>query len=239
MVGKRNYTESSRQSGRYNSSRPKRVKYRAQRSYPSRSAAMIASRRRVRSRASAANFVDTALTAYNGNTTGSIAQLNIVPRGASQSERVGKKIMMKSLQIRGLVQSDAAATLTQSAWMIVYDRRPGGALPFVTDILNTISPNSFLNDAASARFKILYRWSNVSLGNAGALTTDSTAYNIDLYLKIKGKSRYTTYANLGTGAIGDVDQGALYLVTVGASVAGASDAVIQLGFRLRYYDIQG
>lgn len=201
---------------------------------------MIASRRRVRSATTrVANFVDVALGTYQCNTTGSIAHINIVPRGASQSERVGKKIQMKSLQTRGIVGSDTGTAISQAAYMIVYDRRPGGVLPAITDILNTISPNSFLNDAASARFKILYRWSNVNVGNSGTPNTDKTAFNIDSYMKFKGKSRFVSYANLGTGAIGDVDEGALYLVTVGGNVLGLTDSTAQLGFRLRYYDTQG
>lgn len=188
-----------------------------------------------------ANYADLAFATYDCSTTGSIALLNTVATGAAQTQRVGKKILMKSLQIRGLVTNKATTISSQVAWMIVYDRRPAAALPLITDILNSISPNSFLNDANSARFKILHRWSETLLGDVAvaADTNDETAYNVDEYLKIPKKNRKVSYGAAGTGAIGDIDQGALYLVTVGGNAAGTAASSFLAGFRLRFWDIAG
>lgn len=191
--------------------------------------------------AQAANYRDTAFVSYGANTTGSIACLNLVPQGVTTTTRVGKKIQMKSLQCHGLMQSDSTTTVTQASYLIVYDRRPSGALPAITDILDTVSPNSFLNDANSSRFKILKREDFVCLGNtatAGAIT-DAGGYEIDWYYKFPPKYAHCSFKALGTGAIDDIDEGAIYLVAVGSSVAGTADATFGAGFRLRFYDQTG
>lgn len=184
-------------------------------------------------------YVDVALNGYAGNTTGSIALLNTVAQGVSVTQRVGKKIMMKSLQIRGLVTTEANTTVSQAAFMIVYDRRPTGALPAITEILDTVSPNSFLLDANSARFSIVHRWADVNVGNNATLFTDKGAYNIDEYIKFPKNKRNVTYKAAATGAIADIDEGALYIVTCGGNIAGVADTTCSLGFRLRYWDTQG
>lgn len=239
MVGKRSYAPTGSSSKRRKTT--PRVRYNVPRAYPSRSNIMVAARRRSGRMGRSANYVDAALATYQCNTTGSVGLLNTVAVGANQSQRTGKKIYMKSIQIRGVVISGSTTTVSQAAFMLVYDRRPGGALPAITDILTSVSPNAMLNDAASARFRVLYRWSGVNVGNsatAGQLT-DKTAYNIDTYYKFKGKYGRVSYAGAGTGAIGDIDEGALYIVAVGANVSGNADSDAQLAFRLRYYDVQG
>lgn len=188
----------------------------------------------------AANYRDTTFAQYAANTTGAIACLNLVPQGATQTTRVGKKIMLKSLQCHGLMQADSTNALTQASYVIVYDRRPSGALPAITDIFDTVSPNSFLNDANSGRFKILKREDFTVIGNSttGA-ATDKTAYAVDWYYKFPPKYAQTSYKAAGTGAIDDIDEGAIYLVTLGSSVAGTADALFGAGFRLRFYDQTG
>lgn len=187
----------------------------------------------------AANYFDTAFATYNCDTTGSIALLNPVPQGVTTTSRTGKKIQMKSLQCRGILQNGTTTGISQAAFMIVYDRRPAGALPAITDILNSVSPNSFLNDTNSSRFKILKRVDETMIGNASTLTTDSVALEIDFFMKFPKKYSVVSYKALGTGAIADIDEGAIYILTMGGNVAGTAASALNCGFRLRYYDTSG
>lgn len=182
-------------------------------------------------------FVELAAATYAMNTTGSVTLIATIPQGASVNQRVGKKVLLKSLQIRGQCVPGGTTTLaSHCAWMIVYDRRPTGALPAVTDILVSAAASSFTNDANSGRFKILRRWQNVIIGNitTAGQSTDSSVFVVDEYLKLKGLP--VVFKAAGTGAIGDIEEGALYLVTVGDTVAGAADGDAILGFRTRFID---
>lgn len=183
-------------------------------------------------------YVDTSLTAAC-NTTGTITLLNTVASGTGVTQRVGKKIQLKGLQIRGIINSDSATTIAQYALMVVYDRRPAGALPAITEILDSISPVSFLNDANSARFKVLWRTDDRCISTNAQLLNETVAHVYNEYVKFskKGKTNRTTYKAVGSGAIADIDEGALYFVTVGGVVAGTADCTGTITTRLRYWDV--
>jgi len=185
-------------------------------------------------------YIDIAPADYALNTTGSIILLDTVAQGTTVNQRVGKKILLKSLQCRGLMNNDSTAALNDVAYMIVYDSRPTGTLPAITDILNTVNSNSMNNDNNSGRFSILKRVDEVLIGNAsftGAVAnalTEKTSVSADWFLPLK--DRQVVYKALGTGAIADIEQGALYLVTVGSNAAGTLDATLTVAFRLRFMD---
>lgn len=181
-------------------------------------------------------YTDVAVASYTVDTTGSITLLNTVAQGAAVTQRVGKKIMLKSLQCRGLYFNNSAAAINDCAMLIVYDKRPTGSLPAVTDILVSANANSFNNDANSGRFKILKREDFVLLGNqnAAANYTDEMAISADFYIPLKGLQ--TVFKAAATGAIADIEEGALYLVLVGNSAAGTGAATASLTFRTRFLD---
>lgn len=182
-------------------------------------------------------YVDIAGTSYNFDTTGSIILLNTVAQGASVNQRVGKKIRMKGLQCRGIHQNNTAATINDCAVLIVYDKRPTGALPTATDILVSASSFAFNNDTNAGRFSILKRHDFVLNGNSAAAANqlDTMSLGADFYLDLKGLE--VVYKAAATGAIGDIEQGALYLITVGNNYAGTGAATGYMSFRLRFLDV--
>lgn len=179
-------------------------------------------------------YVDLANANYQCDTTGSITLIATVAQGTSVNQRVGKKIRWKSLQFRGEVQNNSTATITDNAVLIVYDNRPSGSLPNITDILDTANSQSFNNDANSGRFRVLKRLDFHLIGNTTSLTS-ATNMSADFYLDLKGFP--CEFGALGTGAIGDISRGALYLVTVGNMAAGTTSAVLNGGFRTRFVDV--
>jgi len=182
-------------------------------------------------------FVDLAAANYNLDTTGSIVLIATVPQGASVNQRVGKKIILKSLQCRGNCVANGTAIANDVAVLIVYDKRPTGALPAITDILVTATPQAFNNDANSGRFTILKRMDFTLLGNPLNATTitETTMRDATFFLPLNNLP--VAYKAAATGAIGDIEQGALYLVTVGNNVAGTTAATAALAFRTRFLDI--
>ena len=180
-------------------------------------------------------YVDVANTDYPCDTTGSVTLLNTVAQGAAVTQRVGKKIAMKGLQCRGNIRANAATTIADTAFLIVYDKRPTGALPAITDILVSINTNSMNNDANAGRFSVLKRVDQLILGNITTPTTGCEGYDYDWWLDLKG--REVVYKAAATGAIGDIEQGALYLVTLGSNAAGTTACTFSAAFRMRFLDI--
>jgi len=178
-------------------------------------------------------YVDTA-SAAEFSTTGTITLLNTVPQGAGVEQRVGKKIALKGLQCRGQMTNKSTAVTNDIALMIVYDKRPTGSLPHISDILEAVSASALNNDNNSGRFKILKRIDELLLGN-GTNLTDMTAKGCDWWLDLKGLP--TVYKALGTGAIADIEDGALYLVCVGDTATGTAAASLVANFRVRFLDV--
>lgn len=185
-------------------------------------------------------FVDTALASYNMDTTGSIVLIPTIAQGASVNQRIGKKIVLKSLQARGQVFNGSTGSINDVAFLIVYDKRPTGSLPAITDILVTATAASMNNDANSGRFQILKREDFLLVGNitgtpATQSLTETSAMSADFFLDLKMKPE--VFKAAGTGAIGDIEEGALYLVTVGSIAAGTAAATLSIAFRTRFVDV--
>lgn len=178
------------------------------------------------------NYVDNAISNFGGNTTGTLGLIATIAQGASVNQRIGKRAYYKSLLIRGSVNAGSAGTIADACMMIVYDKRPTGALPAITDILTAINSSAFMNDNNTGRFEIIRRFDCVLLGNSLTPQTGKESENIDMFIKLK--KRPIVFESAGTGQIGDIDEGALYCVTVGSQPAGSTAPIFQLAFRTRY-----
>lgn len=179
-------------------------------------------------------YVDLASAGYAMDTTGTVTLIPTIAQGASVNQRIGKKAMLKSLQFRGLATAGSAATVNDCSFLIVYDKRPTGSLPAVTDILLSANSVAFNNDVNSGRFRILKRVDFALVGNSTTPATGREIESADFYLKI---NRPIVFKAAGTGAIADIEEGALYLVTVGNNTAGTSAATLTGGFRTRFIDM--
>lgn len=179
-------------------------------------------------------YVDIASANYALDTTGSVTLLNAVAQGASINQRVGKRWRMTSLQFRGYVNANATATINDVSFMIVYDKRPTGSLPAITDILNAASATAQnKDDNVPSRFLILKRVHTQLIGNSTTPATGLEIQDMDFYMPVRLP---VVNKAVGTGAIGDIEEGALYLVTVGVNAAGAFAATMTGTFRLRFID---
>lgn len=178
------------------------------------------------------NYVDLVDAAYNCDTVGTLTLLNMVLQGTSVKQRIGKKILMQSLQCRGSVANQGAAVSSSPAILIVYDRRPGPLLPDITDILQTVHSSSFNNDDNSARFRILKRDDFFLNGSPGTDTGNGqSGQEYSFFLNLKNLP-----VSFKTDSFG-IDEGALYLITVGNRTPGITASHITAGFRLRFIDI--
>nr|QCW23708.1 MAG: capsid protein [Cressdnaviricota sp.] len=177
------------------------------------------------------NYVDFAAANYNADSTGSLRLVATIAQGASVNQRIGKRAMYKSFLIRGLLKSGTTTTISDAGLMLVYDKRPTGALPLITDILTGASTQAFMNDNNTGRFQVIRRWDKTLIGNSTTPSTGMEAHNIDEYVKFKAP---ITFESAGTGAIGDIDMGAVYLLSFGNQLPGTTAGIFDLSVRTRF-----
>lgn len=174
------------------------------------------------------NYVDSSPYSLFFSPAGTVVPLSVIARGTGVSQRVGKKILLKSLQCRGLFRNPSSDT-TENSMLIVYDKRPTGAIPAVTDVLKISAPYSPNNDVNSGRFKILKRldfWGS---------PTDQPCTKLDFYMSLRNLPM--EFGTLGTGVPADVKLGAMYAVCVGDSSATQTGSVNNIVFRTRFVDV--
>lgn len=180
--------------------------------------------------------VDLAGATYNVDTTGSVTLVATIPQGNTQVSRVGKKIILDSIQARGYfippTTPGSPGNMNKAAIIFVYDKRPTGALPAVTDILVSASSSAMNNDDNAGRFKILRRIDRYL--SQGVAQGDIDAYGIDDWFSLN--SKLAVYKSVGTGAITDFEMGALYMVVVGNLAAGATAGSVAVVLRTRFHE---
>lgn len=162
-----------------------------------------------------------------------ITEFNCVPQGATSYNRIGTKILIKSIDFRCVFSMNGTAPTHNSVrYMIVYDRQPNGAFPAFSDIFSTnisTAPTFFsgVNMANRSRFIILR-------DRVQTLDPDgSGTFSVKEFIKTKLETQFRT----NTGNIGDITTGALYLVAI--SLTGSAASYSTMGsatFRIRYFD---
>jgi len=162
-----------------------------------------------------------------------ITEINNVNQGANSYDRIGTKIVIKSIHL-SFIASIGGTTPASSAirYLLVYDRQPNGGFPLITDILSRnlgTSPifTTGLNMSNRARFSII-RDSYADISNQDPVMSFSTF----------AKGRWETDFKANTGAIGDLATGAIYFVCF-CAVGGSAVSYVTLTniqSRIRYYD---
>lgn len=157
-----------------------------------------------------------------------ITEVNCVPQGATVANRIGNKIVIRSIHLKGSIYNSVLANLAVARLAIIYDKQPNGAFPAFTDIfmeqpLGAAAFYGSLNIANKSRFMVL-RDAFYNLDAA-----QSQIHTFNLYCK----GRWETEFGANAGTIGDFRTGAIYLVGVYSSTVVV---LSQCSARVRYYD---
>jgi len=176
--------------------------------------------------------VDTLMTS-DGTTTASITCLNLLAQGTTAVTRIGRSILMKSIQARlWIKREDVTTTTVQSIrCALFYDKQVNGAAPVVSDFWVSGTGNSptwLRNLNNTDRFYCLYD-KVYNLDGAGG----STVLSDDVYRAI---NLPVLYKDTTVGDITDVQTGALWMVYAGMTAAGADDIDVQIQARVRFTD---
>lgn len=178
---------------------------------------------------------------------GTFNLLNAVPLGSDLFQRVGRKIKMKSLRIRGCLIGTATASVGDGILRIIvyYDAQPNGQSPLITDLIqdsNNSAPTSVrseMNMNNRARFQILRDYQMMApttVGGQFSFISDPIEHPIqfDMFIKLKGLEAMYNATNGGT--ISDITSGAIGLVCIQDTTVTAASLICAYTTRLRFYD---
>jgi len=184
-------------------------------------------------------WLDTA-TSFNVDTTGEVpatGQLNLIPQGVEESQRVGRKVTIKSIHVRWNVQSaNAAWQGSNLRILLVQDKQANGAAATysgVGGVLETDSVTAFRNLENSNRFIIHKDWFFPLIPAAGVTTSfNLTTRTIQWSKKCHIPIEFDPSA--ATGAIGTIRSNNLFLI---ARSSLDDDLITVSGVvRIRYVD---
>lgn len=183
-------------------------------------------------------YFDTSLN-FSLDATGEIpatGQLCLVPQSATENNRIGSKIRVKSIQVKGIafqVPTNAATSADMGVIKLVLDKQANGAAPAVTDVLTTQNlPLALMNLDNRERFEILKEWRILFEANAGV----STAYNNSVRdLNFFRKLDLPIMFSGTTGAITEITSNNLFLIA-GSGTAGDDITAVTGTVRIRFTD---
>lgn len=177
------------------------------------------------------------ISTWVNNAPAQVWLLNTIPQGAGVSQRTGKRVRLVSLQIRGsiVVPANSNPVAVDCSMLVVYDKRPTGALPLQTDILTSTDTRGFMNDNNTGRFRVIRRFDFNLVGTTftPAGVSSGSMKSLDTYVSLKGLN--TVFESVGTGGIGDIDSGALYFVPL-SNVGTTNAPSSEMSFRVRFTD---
>jgi len=164
------------------------------------------------------------------------ASLNLIPQGVTESTRVGRKCVVKNLNMKGhviLPATTTAASTSDIVRVIVYlDKQCNGATAGVTDILEATDIESFRNLANSQRFVVMYdKTKTINLSGCGLAATDTWAERV-IPFKFSKACNIPLEFDSTTGAITEIRSNNIGVL--GISESGL--VAIQYRWRMRFSD---
>jgi len=180
--------------------------------------------------------VDVDTTASNIISTPTVALLNGVAAGTDFTDRIGRKIVMKSLYFRAYISPQDAITSDHFIRIaIVYDLQTNGTATAWTDVFKETQPTSQLNLNNRDRFRILYDKSFCAGStNNTATQANSNGHNCFFMKKFKPLKHEVIFG--GTAAtVGSIQTGSIYLLMM-SNVATTAGSGLSWSSRVRFYD---
>lgn len=186
-------------------------------------------------------YVDTVLQSNTAlyDTTGLATAVNLLAVGDDNNTRDGRQVTIKSVAVNGAVAPlDAATVSVKARTMLVWDNATNSTdttSTIIASVLTSANSCAFPTVANQNRYTILWD-SHKTIGyfNAAATTAVSASpgsYSIKYYRKMNSITQYSGT----TAAIGSIQNGALWFITIGDVAAGAG-AVFNGQIRVRYID---
>lgn len=154
--------------------------------------------------------------------------LNGLAQGVNNSERIGRKAVMKSLSLRYTYDGTASDGDSQVRILIIYDKQANGALPAASDVIPNQTFTSHIQLANADRFVVLM--------DEVSESRQSSALNISgsRYLKCN----LETIFGGSTSGIASINSGSIFIMAANNAdpTIGAVGA-LYFSTRVRYTDV--
>jgi len=150
--------------------------------------------------------------------------LNQIPQGTTQSTRIGRKLKITGIRIKGIVAAAAAGTYSLAGWVLVHQKTPNNpaAMPNYNDIWVTQHINSLRNVDNNDKLRVLRSWSSVVTGNSATPATGKEMVEFDEMIDLKNKEVITEWTAADTtGVYGNMERGGLLLYAISSGSAAA------------------
>jgi len=191
--------------------------------------------------------VDIVYATYAVEETGTVLTLlNGCAPGSQNFNRIGRKINMKSLQIRGMIyNTDLSVGARLIRMIVVYDKQANGTAPTYANIVTSNDISGATSSTAydmvnlnnRERFEIIRDkcWVFGPLQNTTdqSLAGDSQVACLNEFIPLK--NRQTIYNAGAAGTVGDIASGSLYVFWI-ANTANATGSSVQCSYRMRFVD---
>lgn len=161
--------------------------------------------------------------------------LNDVPIGGGPSERIGRKLLNKSLLLRyRTVFSTGTGFPNRARILVVYDKSPNASLPTVTDILSGSTFNAGTSLSNSHRFVIIVdEMTEQNMAGAATANPGECAFSGQIFRKFRLETHYNA---LTTGDQNNITGGAFYFLYALDSNVPAGDYTTAIFSRIRFID---
>jgi len=206
----------------------------------------------IRSRYPELKYLDVPTFAAGLNTVPTFTALNLIRAGSSAYNRQGRKVELKSIQIRAEVQLAGPANNsgTYLRVLVVYDRQPpvGGAVPALSEILQDVDQAGAVNTTVFSgpnldnrdRFRILHDRRTalpaVLAGGGGIQPAVSVDMKQDIFLKTP--NIVTQFrAESSPAVVADIAAGVVWLITLSDTLAASNPYNMAVAARVRFGDL--
>lgn len=165
------------------------------------------------------------------DSTSAVLLLNGIARGDDIGERVGRQVVIKSIELKMTSMVNATDGTDQiHRIFIVYDKQTNATALTYIQVLNSLSVHAPRNLENRNRFVNLYDryFSLTNDGNYGCRRS------LQHY---KRHNLKVTFNSGDAGTVADIVTGSIYLCCMGTNVAGVTAATLLGYVRLRFQDI--
>lgn len=126
--------------------------------------------------------------------------INGIAQGTSPGQHIGRRALMKSLQIRYIATPGTASNISQVRAVLVYDKQTNAATPAVTDIMQSSVFTSPIALANKDRFVVLMDEVSPIMPSTSQCVSGSRYMKMNLPITYNGSTASTVSA-IQTGAI--------------------------------------
>lgn len=156
------------------------------------------------------------------------AVLNAVVQGTSAITRIGRKIRMRSLDLRWIADMTGGTGGSVMRLLVVYDKQANIALPATLQIVDTDDFLSPMNLSNSDRFTVLRSLITEPMDSNGSLVVSGHEY-IKMDLE-------TVYNATNGGTIADIQTGSVLLMVAGSGTSVTLPPTLTFISRIRFDD---